>query len=218
MQAISSPWGRRTLVSIVLGSLILSGSGCGILQTALIVFKGQDVNADYDGLKGKRVAVVCRARDSFNLDGLTASQSLAQEVTSLLRDNVPRVEMISQREVAKWTDLHSDDDYAELGKAMDADMVVGIDIDRFGLQSGATLYQGKADVRITVVDVADEGDVVWDKNLAHIVFPNNGLPVSEKPLGQFRQQFVGVLAEQIAIHFYKHDAYKLFANDSMSLK
>jgi hypothetical protein len=218
MQANSSVLGRRNLVSFLLGSLILSGSGCGILQTALIVFKGQDVDADYDGLKGQRVAVVCRARDSFNLDGVAASRDLAQEVTALLRDNVPRVEMISQREVAKWTDLRSDDDFVELGKAMDADMVVGIDLDRFGLQSGATLYQGKADVRITVVDVADEGNVVWDKDLSHIVFPNNGLPVSEKPLGQFRQQFVGVLAEQISIHFYKHDAYKLFANDSMALK
>jgi len=43
------------------------------------------------------------------------------------------------------------------------------------------------------------------------------IPAGEKPEAQFRRQFVGYLARQIAHYFYDHDSTVDFANDSTAL-
>lgn len=204
--------GRAAVVT----GLALSCAGCGVLHTAMIVFKGQDVPADFKGLNGKRVAVICRPADTFGIDSVQAAGDLARDVGGLLRENVPRITVISHSEVEKWYDLTGEESFAELGKALNAELVVGIDLEHFSLHEGSTLYQGKAEVQITVVDPTD-GKVVWETVLSNFRFPTNAIPALEKPENSFRREFVRILAERISIYFYKHDAYGMFAIDSRAL-
>ena len=105
----------------------------------------------------------------------------------------------------------------ELAEAVNAQIVVRIDLEDFELEKGPTLYQGKADTVITVFDMDDEGREIWQKSLGEFFFPvNSAVPAQEKPLPQFRRQFINILAEQIARHFYKHDPHLDFASDGMA--
>jgi hypothetical protein len=80
-----------------------------------------------------------------------------------------------------------------------------------------TLYQGRADVSVTIYDMKNKGKLVWDRHLGEILFPSNsGIPAQDKPEPQFEREFVGVVATRVAEHFYKHDANSQFALDALA--
>lgn len=187
-------------------------SGCTIMQAALIVMKGQDVKAEYSGLKGKTVAVVCRPKDTLQYSSAGAAREISRRVSALIGENVSKVTMVDQRKIGEWTDENSWEEYPELGKALDADYVVGIDLHQFSLREGTTLMQGKADIEVAVYDIAT-GETAWSKGLPSSRFPKTPISSMEKSEPAFRKQFVEVLSQQIARHFYTHDAYIDFAND-----
>ncbi len=209
---------RRPFLSLVLIALLsVPFAGCAAVKTAMIVIKGTDIKAEYDGLEQMRVAVVCRPRNSFEYHTASAARSLARDVARLLRANVKKIDVVSQREVDKWTDEHVWDEYGELGEALNADMVVGIDLDQFSLNQGTTLLQGQCQLQVAVYDVIDGGTIVYEPNLSNLSYPKNAIPATDLGEAEFRQKFVRVIAGHIARHFYDHDAYESFAEDSTVL-
>lgn len=196
--------------------LVLPAVGCAsTLATALYVIKGTNVDAEYDGLKGKRVAVVCRQLASLQYRDSTVPRELATQVGNRLGANVSKITIIDQQDVAEWTDENAWEEYTEIGKALEADMVVAIDLEDFKLHQGQTLYQGRANVQIKVYDIKDGNKQVFAKSPRPSIYPpNTGIPTSEKQESQFRREYVAVLAEEIARHFYDHDSRVNFALDS----
>jgi hypothetical protein len=193
-------------------------SGCNAMATAMYVVSGQNTKAEFPGLKGKRVAVVCRPVTSLHFRDSSVSRDLAKQVSLLLEKNVSKIELIDQREVFEWADENNWEDYVELGKALNADVVVGIDLEEFTLYQGQTLYQGKANVRLVVYDVAQARDPAFEKNLPQAVYPPNApIPASDDQEAHFRRKFVLYLGRQVAHHFYDHDATVDFANDSTAV-
>jgi hypothetical protein len=209
---------RTSLTLLLVAVLMLGSSGCNLVATVLYVVNGQNEPADFPGLKGKRVAVVCRPIMTlqFNSDNGSVSRDLCKQVTALLKKNVPRIEVIDYREVSQWTDENEWDDFNKIGQALGADMIVGIDLLDFNLFKDMTLYQGKANVTITVHDIAkDEKDPVYENTLPQFLYPAVApISSSEIPVPQFRRKFIMALSEQIARHFYDHDRSVDFANDS----
>ena len=54
---------------LVLASIMASSSGCTrVLATAVYFWKGNVIDPEFDGLTGKKVAVVCRDRKSTRLN------------------------------------------------------------------------------------------------------------------------------------------------------
>lgn len=193
-------------------------SGCNVLATAMYVVSGQNTPAEFEGLKGKRVAVVCRPVTSLHFRDSSVSRDLAKQVGMLLERNVSKVELVDQREVFEWADENTWDEYTEIGKALNADMVVGIDLEEFTLFQGQTLYQGKANMRLLVYDMHQGRDPVLEKNLPQAIYPPNApIPASDNQEAHFRRKFVAYLARQIAHHFYEHDSTVDFANDSTAV-
>jgi hypothetical protein len=147
-----------------------------------------------------------------------ADQDLAAEVGALLKEKVPKIKMIDKREVSRWIDENSWDEYVQVGKAVGADLVVGIDLERFDLNKGQTLFQGRANTTLKVYD-CKTGEVVFEKPLPQVVYPpNREVPAWGKPEAEFRREFVKVLADQIARHFYDHDPGADVAMDSKSIE
>ena len=73
------------------------------------------------------------------------------------------------------------DDYLEIGKALKAEKVVGIDIESFSVLDGQTLFRGRATVSIQVYDVAEK-QVEWHKSPPQIEYPRIGsTPVQDAP-------------------------------------
>lgn len=196
----------------------VTAGGCNALATAMYVIEGTNTRADFDGLKGKTVAVVCRPVTSLHFRDSSVSRDLAKQVGLLIEKHVPKVKLIDQRDVFEWADENNWEEYVEVGKALKADMVIALDLEEFSLYQGQTLYQGKANMRLLVYDVNQGRAPVFERNLPQAVFPpNSAIPAGEKPEAQFRRQFVNYLAQTIARYFYDHDNTVEFANDSTAL-
>ena len=138
---------RRTILSsrlwlIALAMVLpISGWGCSILATGLWIIDPNDTEAEYRGLKEQRVAVVCRAGAASQMEAAGATHEIARQVSQLLKKNVPRIHLISQRDVDDWLDNNEMKSCEQLGKALRADKVVAIDLTQMSLYDGKTLYQ-----------------------------------------------------------------------------
>ncbi|MDZ7616699.1 MAG: hypothetical protein U1E05_06825, partial [Patescibacteria group bacterium] len=208
------PVSRLLLVLLLPAALIASTAGCAAFTTAMYLMGANDIPAEFKGLKGKKVAVVCRPVASVAFRDTGAAQDLAREVNRLLAKNVAKVQMVDQQKVAAWVDERYDGDYSftEAGEAFDADMVVGIELQEFSLHMGQTLYQGKANVRFVVHDMRDGQRVVFDRELPQIAWPpNGGIETSERQESLFRSQFIRVVSDQVGRYFYAHDPASNFA-------
>jgi hypothetical protein len=197
---------------------ITLAAGCSLLPTIAYIVKPEDVPAEFDGLNGKRVAVICRA-NSLEYAQPTVARDLAVRVGALLEKNGRKIDVLDERELADWVDKHDWRDFREVGRALKADMVVGLDLERFELSRGSTLLQGQADVQMAVYDIKGNSPP-WKpaKSLSVKFPPNSPLSSSDRQEDDFRRQFLGVVAERIARHFYDYDSRKDFALDSTALK
>jgi hypothetical protein len=189
--------------------LAISGGCRSALSTALYVIKGNDIEPDYSGLKGKKTAVVCRA--AANSD---AGRDLAREIGRLLADRVGKIQIIDSQKISKWCDENAWEDFTQVGKAFGADVVVGVELEDFSINQARMLYQGKANASVRVYDCKDGGKLLFEKILPQIVYPPNSfIQSSDVQEMEFRREFIGVLADQVARHFYKHDPYADMARD-----
>jgi len=212
-------WIRVLLTVGVCAVLAAADSGCSLLSNAIwMATDGKDTPAEYkkhDGLSGKRVAVVCRAAQDLSLGDHDVPRNLAKLIGQKLQANVAKLRLVSQAEVEDWADNDPDLDYGELREKLRADVVVGVDLASFSLQQDPTVYLGQADILIRVYDVADGGQMTWDKSLPAANFPSTGPEPPTGPEGpfrnKFRRQFAEVLADEIARLFYAHDSREDFA-------
>jgi hypothetical protein len=206
-------------IALGLAACGLSAGGCqSALVTALWLAKGTSLPAEFSGLKGKKVAVVCRPLADLKYRDTSVAKDLARQLGILLGRNVPKIEVIDHRKVEQWTDENTWDEYTEIGKALEADMVLGVDLQEFSIYQGQTLYQGKAIVSVGVYDCADGSQPVFERELPQTVYPPNAqIPTSDKLEVEFRREFVRVLADQIGRHFYAHDPNDDYAMDAKAL-
>ena len=113
-----------------LGSL-LAASGCmAPIMSLTWLLKGPQVTpAKTHALKNKRVAVVCISEAVGYVPGSPA-EHLARKAELQLKQNVRKIEMISQDKVIDWIDQHDWDsvDFEEVGKGVDAELVVAVEM------------------------------------------------------------------------------------------
>jgi hypothetical protein len=208
------------LVGLLLAAtMLVSASGCpALLATSIYVWEGGNlVPAECDALRDERVVVMCRPPSSHEYRHAGASRTIAQRVSELLVKNVKGIDVVNPREVDNWVDESDWGDFRELAEAVKADLVVHVELDDFELFKGKTLYQGRANVTVTVYDMRDSSRVVWERQLGEILYPlNSGIPAQDKPVQQFEREFVGIVAEQIAVNFYRHDPHAGFAMDALA--
>jgi len=175
------------------------------------------VPPDFEGLEDQKVVVVCRPPSSNEYRHAGASRAVSQRVSELLVEHLKNVDVVPPREVDEWLDQSDWGDYKELGRAVRADKVVYIELNDFDLFKGSTLYQGRADVTVTIYDMKNNGKMAWDRHLGEILYPtNSGIPAQDKPEQQFEREFVSIVATRVAEHFYKHDAHSEFAIDALA--
>jgi hypothetical protein len=192
------------VLSLALLSLAALGCKSG-LETLAYVWQGTDLPAEWDGLRGKKVAVVCKPLTSEEFSNPGTARALAEGICDRLRTNVKKIQIIDPQKVAALVDEKGMEDYLEIGKALKAEKVVGIDIVSFGVLDGPTLFRGRSTVSIQVYDVAEK-HIEWRKSPPQFEHPRIGsTPIGSLTEMEFRNQFVTILAEQIARYFYPHD-------------
>ncbi|MFM7250235.1 MAG: hypothetical protein ACKO5R_10075 [Planctomycetaceae bacterium] len=209
---------RRPLVAAAcLAALLLApATGCSTLLTAAYLIAPQDVPAEYKGLKGKHVVVICKPIVELEYSDAGSARELAGTVGLLLEKNVRKVRVIGQDEVARWIDENTWIDYPTVGKALDAGMVVGIDLESFRLHEGSTLYRGRATINVRVYDVAEK-KVVFAKRYDDFSFPTDGaMPVTDRSEAQFRAMFIQILARRVSRSFHAYDSRETFADGNLT--
>jgi hypothetical protein len=210
---------NQLLVLLLVSATLISASGCpALLATGVYLWDGGNLTpAECDALKHHRVVVLCKPPSSNEYRNAGASRAIAQRVSELLVKNVKDIDVVNPREVDKWVDESDWGDFRELAKAVHADKVVHIELEDFELYKGKTLYQGRADVTLSVYDVKNHNRIVWDKHLGEVLYPvNSGIPAQDKPVQQFEREFVDIVANRVATNFYRHDPNEDFAMDAMA--
>jgi len=214
---------RRKLLAVsIVTMLACCCTGCSaMLATVLILFKGTDIPAKYKFFKGKKVVVVCRAKKLNDYRYDEVPRDLAREVGVKLSQNVKKIEVVSQEKVNKWLKKRGNEfeSFTEIGKDLEADMVLGIDIETFETMSPSSpgSYQGRSSVSFAVYDMKKDGNVIASESFPEFVDPPNlRIPASEKPETQFRRQYIDQLADVIGRKFYPHDNKKSFARDAQA--
>jgi hypothetical protein len=205
-------------MALVAGCLASTGCIHSLLATGIYVWQGGNVvPAECEALEKQRVVVICRPPASYEFRNAGAARAIGARVTALLEQNVKGIEVVSPKEVDDWVDEQDWENFKDLGRSVKATRVVYIELDHFELNKGKTLYQGSADVSISVYDMEDKERLVWDRRLGQVLFPrNSGIPASDKPVQIFERQFVEVLSTQIAEHFYKHNPNADYALDAVA--
>ena len=213
---------ERGLACLLLAALLVSSSGCtSFLTGAMYMWKGNVIDPDFTKLSGKKVAVVCRPVVQLGFahtNGGRIDSDIARALGDKLRMNVKKIRVIDPQKVEERTDSHEWNDYKEIGKGLDADMVVAIDLQDFQLYSGQTLFQGKAKATLKVYDMKDGGRVVYQKHMPQSVYPPNAArSTTEMQPDQFRREFIEVFSEEIGRNFYPYEAKLNYARDTAVL-
>ncbi|MCH2114183.1 MAG: hypothetical protein MK171_04645 [Pirellulales bacterium] len=211
---------HRSILAFFLAVVVTSTTGClhSILATGIYLWQGGNVlPAETETLEDQRVVVVCRppATNEYRYSG--AARSIGKHVSKLLAENVSGIDVVSPAEVDNWVDEQDWDNFKDLGRALKTTRVLYIEIDRFDLYKGATVYQGDAELHLTIYDMQDRGKTIWERSVGQILFPkNSGIPAADKTVQQFQSQFVDVVSAQIARHFYRHNPNTTFALDAVA--
>lgn len=207
----------RILPLVALAACAVGLGGCSTLGTIAYLVQPNDVPAEYDGLRGKHVAVVCKPVVELEFSDAGSARELAGIVGALLEQNVRKVRIISQQEVARWTDENDWVDYPTLGKALDADVVVGIDLDQFRMHEGSTLYRGRASAHVRVFNVKDKS-VAFERRIDDFTYPgDSAVPATDRSETQFRAMFLQMLGRRVSRLFHAHDSRTTFAEENLAL-
>ena len=207
----------RPLAALTIGLVVLSAPGCvGFASHLLWVIKGHRLPAEYAGLEGHRVAVVCMSEGpSYGPE--SPGIVLATAVEEMLAQNVKKIDVVPHEDVEDWIDRNGWDgvDYRDVGRGVEADRVVAIELSDFDLDGGTGLYQGRAGLTVTVYDMTKQGRVAFRRSIPEYTFPRNGPRfATETTESRFRRAFLQVLAQQAARYFYPYDMDEEFARDS----
>ncbi len=207
----------RIIRLITLAAVVLpAASGCSTLFTAAYLFQPADVPAEFTGLRGKHVAIACRPIVELEFTDAGSARELASLVGAQIGSKVRRTRIISQQEVARWVDENSWVDYPSLGKSLDADLVVGVDLEAFRLHEGSTLYRGRATAHVKVYEVATK-KIVFEKRIDDFSFPaNTAIPASDQSEAEFRGMFLQMLSQKISRCFHAYESREVFAEDSLT--
>jgi hypothetical protein len=210
---------RGTWMTVVLLTLSLT-SGCSLMSTLQWATGKNLVPAEYDDLMGKRVAVVCVADTSSYGTG-SEPLLLAREVSLILQRNVKDIELVRQDEIADWIDRQGWDeiDYREIGRGVKAERVVAVGLASFSIREGSSLYNGRADVSVSVYDMAEGGHEVFRKTIPEFSFPATGpYPAGDLSEVQFRRAFLQTLSQHVARYFYAYDVAEDFSRDTAFIR
>ena len=197
--------------------LVSTQAGClGLLSNLIHAAGGDKVPAAYKDLEESRVAVVTMTENSQFSDDIPA-RILSGNVMQWLNKEVDDIELVRADKIANWRDTHGWDqvEFAEIGRGVEAEKVLAIEVSNFKLRDGATLYRGHADVHVSVID-AKTGDMLFSSDLDDFTYPvTAGVYTNETTEARFQKLYLGILAKRIARQFYPFDAHEDYALDSI---
>ncbi|MCH2179328.1 MAG: hypothetical protein MK106_11045 [Mariniblastus sp.] len=200
--------------------MLVSTTGClGGLAQLLYVLKGHKIPAEYAGLEGKRVAVIC-VSDASSYGPDTLTDTISKLVGMKLQNDVKGIQVISSKEIEAWSDENGWDetDFTAIGTGVEADVVLGIQIGEYSIKEGSTLYQGRCEVTATVYDMGNDGQVSYFIGPDQFQFPEQPRPAIQTNDRKFEAIFLAKLTEFVSRRFYAYDHLETVAEDASLMR
>lgn len=210
---------RAAALTLAVAGLI-AVVGCDPRQAAFFLQPFEPkIGATCPPLKGKRVAVVARIAPGASADFVTIDREMARELTTILRENVKKIDLVDAEQVAAWCRANPTwTDPADLARAFEADVVIDLQIVKFEVDNPSSpgLFEGKSSVHVRVTEWAhpkdDRGREQTDQpkqaNVIHetdrdTAFPiTGGIPVSaDVSRATFKNKFLQLVATEISWNF-----------------
>lgn len=199
-----------------LGCAALLQAGCTALATAMHAVGADMIPAEYAELKDATVAVITLT-DSSQYANDVSSRELSRFVGEILTKEVKGIQLVREDKIEQWRDVNGWDslDFDTIGKGVEAEKVLGIELANLRLRDGATLFRGRADVVINVID-AETGNVEYTRTLDEFTYPTiAGQYTSETNETKFRKLYLKMLAQEIGRSFHPYDFTDRIAADSI---
>ena len=206
---------RPSMIAAMISLTIAASMGCTGLATFMHAVGVDMIPAEYDGLKRQTVGIIALT-ESSQYSNDVAARELSRFIGQVLTAEVKDLKLVREDKIDQWRDLHGWDqlNFDEIGKGVGADKVIGIEVANLRLRDGATLYRGRADVVISVIDV-ESGNIEYSRSLEEFTYPNiAGQYTSETTESKFRKLYLRMLAEEIARSFHRYDLTDRIAEDS----
>ncbi len=216
MRTATSATIPTVLISALLGVVMLTQAGCMLYANFVHAVGADKVPAKYDGLADTKLAIITVTDSSHYSDDVSA-RLLSRKVGEALTSELDDLSLVREDQIQQWRDTHGWDsiDYRAIGKGLNAEKVLGIELTNMRLRDGATLYRGRADVTLSVIDV-ESGDILYRGELDDYTFPMSaGQHTSETTEARFRKLYLGMMAKQISRQFHPYDQSELFALDGI---
>lgn len=170
------------------------------------------VPAEFEGLKGKRVAVVVFADERTRYENYLAPLTLSMEVARELEQRVDGAKAVNPQRILRYQRENIDWDAAdktELGRLFDADYVLFIALVEYSTRElgSVNLYRGRitAEASLWDTDLPEREARVWRESAVGVLFPEKD-PVGQ--LGYSDRQIRAVterlFAEKLIRKFHKH--------------
>ena len=207
-------------LAVLFIATVLGLPGCmGAMAQLLYVIKGHKVPAEYSGLEEQKVAVVC-VSDASAYGPDTLTDTISRVVGLKLQTNVKKIDVIPPRKIQQWIDEHgwNESDFLALGQGVGADKVLAVEVGGYSIHEGATIYKGRADVKLTIFDINREGRVDYIFGPEYYEFPEMGRPAIQTNDRRFEAFYLAKLTDHIARRFYPHDMLDTVADDAMSMR
>ena len=224
---------RRRVLAASLCLAASLGAGCNLISLPFFLFSPEPKKdamlkriASEDKEKEVKMVVICYSGLETRPEFIQADRQLAELLTKHLKDlfeyNKEKVKVVSPRKVEEYKsnhpDWHQNLEPAQIGKHFNADYVAFLDMNSMALfEKGSvnSMYRGRADITVTLVDVNKPDDYPDRKEFTQ-VFPGEAkgpIPVGDVTVNQFRAMFLDSVARRLAWYFTAHPTDKDFDLD-----
>lgn len=205
----------RLLLLVVAGVMIVSSTGCiGAMAQILYVIRGHKTPAEFEGLAGKKIAVVV-VSDASAYGADTLTYTVGKAISIDLANNLKKSSVVPPSRIEAWMDQNGfeESDFLEIGRGVDAEMVVAVEVGSYTIHDGATMFKGQSDLTVSVYDVKRD-QMVFSKGPREFVFPKTGRPRIQTSDRKFEQFYLARMTKHISHLFYSHDQLDSIAEEA----
>jgi hypothetical protein len=204
----------RCLALAPLAAAALACTGCNIIGPVAAIASGPPTQPAMFALDRDRPTVVFVDDRASVLPRRTLRQSIAQTVQNELLGHNALKTVIDSKSIAALAARDAADqpsDITTLGKAVSAEVVIYVSLDRFGVSPDGQVNQPFADARVKVLDITRPEPRLWPEDregyAIGLVMPQKraDLPKTASGIAALQEDTARVLGEHIAQVFYKHE-------------
>ncbi len=204
------------LLSLAAATLLQSGCVLPFAANLMHAVGADMVPPEYSDLKEQTVAVIT-STDGSQYSQDVVAREMNRMVGAIIAEEVKELTLIRQDQIDQWRDVHGWDtsDFRMIGRGVKADKVILIEVADLTLQEGATLFRGRCDALVKVIDVAS-GETEYSKRLDEYTYPKMaGQDITETTETRFRKLYLSMLSKEIARSFHPYDLTDRIAADSV---